>query len=68
MDFLSVKIVNKAIKILLLFLIIINVGAGLLSPLFAVFIKDNILGATLITVGIATTIYAVSKSFFKLLI
>jgi MFS family permease len=41
-------------------------GWGLMSPIFSIFVKDNIRGATLITIGIAAGIYWLTKSLMQL--
>jgi len=57
--------ISRSIKILLLFLFIVNLSEGLFSPLFAIFITDFIIGATLKTVGFAMAFYAVTKSIIQ---
>jgi|SRR3989344_4536063 len=54
--------VNRTIKILLMFLFALNLSDGLFSPLFAVFVQDFIVGASLSTVGIAVALLSISKS------
>lgn len=46
--------------------ILIVTGWGLISPLIAVFITEQIEGATIKTAGIASTIYFLTKSFFQI--
>ncbi len=43
-------------------------AAALWTPLFSVFITQNIIGATLATVGIAGAIYSITRSFLQVLI
>lgn len=57
---------NRVIRLLLLFLFIINVGEGLFSPILAVFITNFIVGATLKTVGFAVALYAITKSIIQI--
>ena len=57
---------NGVIKLLLIFLFIVNVSAGLFSPILAVFVTGSIIGATLKTVGFATAIYAIVKSVIQI--
>ena len=57
--------VNRAVQILLLYLFAINVAGSLFGPLYAVFINNSIIGATLKTVGFAVAIGAVSKSILQ---
>jgi len=58
--------INKIIQYLLFFLFIINVSEGLFGPLLAVFITENIAGASLATVGFAIAIYSIVKSVIQL--
>lgn len=60
------KKVNRAIKILLLFLFMVNVGSYLFQPLLAVFVVDFIPGATISVVGFATAFFAITKSSVQL--
>ncbi|HEU5114230.1 MAG TPA: MFS transporter [Candidatus Paceibacterota bacterium] len=61
-----IRLVNKAIRILLLFLFVVNTASALWGPLFAVFVTGHIAGATLATVGIMAAIYSVTKSVIQL--
>ena len=54
--------VNKIIKILVLSDLFLFAGWGLISPIFSVFIVEEIIGATVVTVGVATSIYWVARS------
>jgi len=58
--------VNKVIRFLLFFLFIINVSEGLFGPLLAIFITENIVGASLATIGFAIAIYSIVKSVIQL--
>lgn len=59
---------NKVLKILLLSDLFILSGFGLLAPIFAIFIKDDMIGGTILAAGIAQTIYLFTKSLFQLII
>ncbi|MEI6042671.1 MAG: MFS transporter [bacterium] len=59
-------IINKAIKTLLAFVFIFNVSAGLYMPIIAIFITQNIIGATLATVGVSIAIYSIVKAIFQI--
>ncbi|MEI7488684.1 MAG: MFS transporter [Chryseobacterium sp.] len=59
-------IINKAIKTLLIFVFLFNVSAGLYMPIIAIYITQNIVGATLEVVGISIAIYSVTKSLFQI--
>lgn len=58
--------INRAIKILLFFLFIVNLSEGLFSPLFAVFVTESITGASLKTVGFAMAFYLITKSLIQI--
>jgi len=58
--------VNKAVQILLIYVFLVIMGASLFSPIFAVFITGNILGATLKTAGFALAIYACTKAIIQI--
>ena len=58
--------VNKVIRFLLIFLFVVNMSEGLFGPLLAVFITENIVGASLTTVGFAIAIYSIVKSIIQL--
>ena len=60
------KGINKIIKILTFSDILMIGSFGLVAPIFAVFITDSIQGGNLGTVGIASTIYLLTKSVFQL--
>ncbi len=53
--------VNKAIRKLVYYDFITNFAFGLLSPILAVFVLNNIAGGTLKTVGLATTFYWLAR-------
>ncbi len=57
---------NKVIKILIFSDFLIFSGFGLFAPILAVFITGKIAGATLITVGIATTVYWIVTSITRI--
>lgn len=54
------------IKFLIYSDFLIFFGFGLISPIFAVFIMENIIGGTVLVVGIAETVYMGSKALFRL--
>jgi DHA1 family quinolone resistance protein-like MFS transporter len=58
--------INKILKVLVLSDVIIFSGWGLMSPIFAVFVNEQIAGATLVTVGIAEAIYLATKSILQI--
>lgn len=60
------KGVNRIIKTLLFFVFVLNVSGALFDPLFAVFVKNFIVGATFATVGITIAIYSITKSVVQI--
>lgn len=58
--------INKAVQILLIYIFLVIMGASLFSPIFAVFITGNVLGATLKTAGFAIAIYAITKAIIQI--
>ena len=59
--------INPVIKILTFSDLIAMSGFGLISPIFAVYLNDNIAGSNLEVVGFAMTIYLVVKSVSQLI-
>lgn len=58
--------VNKVVKYFILSDLTFLSGWGLLDPLFAVFVTRNIPGATVMTVGIMSSIYWIVKSTLQI--
>lgn len=56
---------NKIVKYLILSDLIFYTGWGLVTPIFAIFIVNNIQGGTLLVVSIASSIYWVLKSALR---
>jgi MFS family permease len=56
---------NKILYTLILSDFILISAYGLVAPIFAVFLTDRILGATLVTVGIAEAVYLATKSILQ---
>lgn len=57
--------VNKTIKILLLFLFVLNLSESLFGPLFALYVRGYVGGATIASVGIAVALYSIAKSLVQ---
>lgn len=57
---------NKILYVLIASDFIILSAYGFLSPVFAVFLTNKIIGGTLIVVGISEAIYLASKSIFQI--
>lgn len=59
---------HKILRALILSDLFILGGLGLVQPIFAVFMLNNILGTTVMAIGIATTIQLVVKAVFQVLV
>ncbi|TAN32170.1 MFS transporter [Patescibacteria group bacterium] len=59
---------HKIIRALILSDLFILGSFGLIQPIFAVFMLKNISGASLIAIGVATTIQLLTKSLFQMLV
>jgi len=57
---------NKTIKMLMISDIFVMTGFGLITPILAIFIKDNIVGGTIFTAGVASTLFLLVKSVLQL--
>jgi len=58
--------INKVIKIMVFSDLFLNAGWGLIAPILAVFVVNNIVGGDVRVVGIAAGIYLIIKSFFQI--
>lgn len=65
-DFIMLKGVNPVVKFFTISDFIVLSGFGLVSPIFAVFITDNIKGGSLEVAGIAGMIYLLTRSLFQI--
>ena len=61
-----IRNINIVIRILLFYLMVVNISESLFSPLYSVFVTRTIEGATLATVGFAIAVFAISKSLVQL--
>jgi DHA1 family quinolone resistance protein-like MFS transporter len=57
---------NKTLKLLIISDILIFSGFGLIGPIFAIFINDNITGGSIFTAGIASTIFMITHSLLQI--
>jgi len=57
---------NKVLKLLILSDVFIYSGLGLVAPLLAVFIKDNLIGGTLFAVGISSAIFLIVHAILQI--
>lgn len=58
--------INRTIKLLMISDIFVLTGLGLIEPILAIFIKENLIGGTIFKAGIASTIFIVTKSMVQL--
>lgn len=57
---------NRTIKLLMLSDVLILTGFGLITPILAIFIKDNLIGGTIFAAGFASTLFLITKSSLQL--
>ncbi len=57
---------NRVIKLLLFSDIFLVTGFGLIEPVFAIYVSDKLTGGSVFAVGLASTIYFVTKSLVEL--
>lgn len=57
---------NRTLKFLMISDIFYGTGFGLVAPIVAIFIKDDLRGGTIFAAGIATTIFILIKSVVQL--
>lgn len=57
---------QKIIKLLIYSDIFLITGFGLIAPIFAIFIKENLIGGSLVSAGLASSLYLVVKSVVEL--
>jgi MFS family permease len=57
---------NRTIKLLMFSDIFVLTGFGLINPIIAIFIKENLVDGTIFAAGLATTIFFVTKSVIQL--
>lgn len=57
---------NHIIKILLISDVFVLTGFGLMSPILAIFFKENLIGGTIVSAGIASMVFMVVKCSIQL--
>jgi MFS family permease len=62
----EVKNMNRTIKLLMLSDIFVLTGFGLIQPILAIFINEGVVGGTILTAGVASTLFLVTKSLVQL--
>lgn len=59
-------IMHPIVKNLIIIDLFVFSGLGLLNPIFAVFVKEKLIGGSLAAVGIASTLYLITKALLQL--
>jgi len=57
---------NRTIKLLMISDIFVLTGFGLIQPILAIFINEGVVGGTIFTAGVASTLFLVTKSLVQL--
>src|SRR4030042_603675 len=57
---------NRTLKLLMISDIFVFSGFGLISPILAIFIKDNLIGGTIFAAGIASAIFLITHSLLQI--
>jgi MFS family permease len=57
---------NRTIKLLMLSDVFVLTGFGLIQPILAIFINEGVVGGTILTAGVASTLFLVTKSLIQL--
>jgi len=57
---------NKVLKYLTMYDIFVLGGFGLITPIFSIYINDEIIGGSIFTAGVATTIYTLTKALVQI--
>lgn len=57
---------NKAIKLLIISDVFIFTGFGLIDPILAIFVKENLVGGTIFAAGLASMIFLITKCAVQL--
>ncbi|OGJ12940.1 hypothetical protein A3K82_01620 [Candidatus Pacearchaeota archaeon RBG_19FT_COMBO_34_9] len=59
---------DKTLKLLALSDLFIVSGFGLISPIFGIFIKDNLIGGSIFFAGLATTIFLITRAILQIVL
>jgi len=57
---------NRTIKLLMISDIFLMTGFGLIDPILAIFIKENLIGGTIFAAGLASTLFLITKCAVQL--
>lgn len=58
---------NHTLKLLVISDIFVISGLGLIAPILAIFIKDNLIGGTIAAAGVASAIFAVTHAILQII-
>lgn len=58
---------SRTLKLLVISDIFVFTGFGLISPILAIFINDNLIGGTILAAGIASTIFLLTHSVLQII-
>ncbi len=58
---------NRTLKLLIISDIFVFSGFGLIAPILAIFIKDNLVGGTIFAAGLASTIFLITHSILQII-
>jgi MFS family permease len=58
--------INRTLQLLMLSDVFLVVGFGLIAPILAIFIKENMVGGSIFAAGLASTVFLVTKSVIQL--
>lgn len=61
------KGMNKTLKLLMISDIFVISGFGFIAPILAIFIKDNLIGGTILAAGIASAIFLITQSILQII-
>jgi MFS family permease len=61
-----ILVMNRTIKLLMLSDIFVVTGFGLIEPIIAIFIKENLIGGTIFAAGLASTLFLIVKSIIQI--
>ena len=57
---------NRTIKLLMFSDVFVQTGFGLIEPILAIYIKEDLIGGTIFTAGLASTLFLVTKCLVQL--
>jgi len=58
---------NRTLKLLMLSDVFVFSGFGLVAPILAIFIKDNLIGGSILAAGVASAIFLITHSILQII-